>query len=222
MINHLVDIMTKKIKIDFVSDAVCPWCAIGYTRLKQAISELDLQDKVTIAWQPFFLNPDIAPEGENIYDYGTRKYGRTKQEGDANRANITKLGQEAGFTFNFTDESRVVNTRDAHTLLDYVKGTDKQTELKEQLFNTFFTDQKDISDRNVLAQLAQKVGISITDLSDVLDNPKTQHRIAEKVSSWHTLGISVVPTLIFNNEVLVNGSRNVKAYKQILTELVSQ
>jgi len=64
MINHLVDIMTKKIKIDFVSDAVCPWCAIGYTRLKQAISELDLQDKVTIAWQPFFLNPDIAPEGD--------------------------------------------------------------------------------------------------------------------------------------------------------------
>lgn len=222
MINHLVDIMTKKIKIDFVSDAVCPWCAIGYTRLKQAISELDLQDKVTIAWQPFFLNPDIAPEGENIYDYGTRKYGRTKQDGDLNRTNITKLGQEAGFTFNFTDKSRVVNTRDAHTLLDYVKGTDKQTKLKEGLFNTFFTEQKDISDRNVLAQLTQKVGLSVTNLSEVLDNPKTQHRISEKVSNWHTLGIPVVPTLIFNNDIVINGSRTVETYKQMLTEFVSQ
>jgi len=214
--------MTKKIKIDFVSDAVCPWCAIGYTRLKQAISELDLQDKVTIAWQPFFLNPDIAPEGENIYDYGARKYGRTKLEGDLNRTNITKLGQEAGFTFNFTENSRVVNTRDAHTLLDYAKDSGKQTELKEQLFNTFFTEQKDISDRNVLTQLTQKVGMPMTNLSEVLDNPKTQHRISEKASNWHRLGISVVPTLIFNNKILVNGSRTVEAYKQMLTEFVSQ
>jgi len=69
-------------------------------------------------------------EGENIYDYGTRKYGRTKQQGDQNRANITQLGKEAGFTFNFTNESRVVNTRDAHTLLDHLRGMNKQGYLK--------------------------------------------------------------------------------------------
>ncbi|BED91221.1 MULTISPECIES: DsbA family oxidoreductase [unclassified Pseudoalteromonas] len=213
--------MNKQIKIDFVSDAVCPWCAIGYTRLKQAIAELNLQEEVHIEWQPFFLNPEMPLEGENIYDYGTRKYGRTKQEGDFNRANITQLGNEAGFTFNFTDNSRVVNTRDAHTLLDFLKGTKEQTELKEKLFNAFFTEQKDISDRKVLEHLLRDTGVKVPNISKILDDQDTQNRIANKVSHWHSLGITVVPTMIFNNELVVNGSRTIEAYKQILTELVS-
>jgi len=213
--------MTKKVKIDFVSDVVCPWCAIGYTRLKQAISELDLQDEIDIEWQPFFLNPNMPLNGENIYDYGTRKYGRTKHEGDLNRANITQLGKEAGFTFNFTDESRVVNSRDAHALLDYLKGSNKQTEFKARLFEVYFTEQKDISDRKLLEQELKDIGVMISNLSKVLDNQATQERIASKASHWVTLGISSVPAMIFNNEILVNGSRSVEAYKQILSELVS-
>jgi len=213
--------MTKKVKIEFISDAVCPWCAIGYTRLRQAISELELQDKVDIAWQPFFLNPGMPLEGENIYDYGTRKYGRTKQQGDQNRANITQLGKEAGFTFNFTNESRVVNTRDAHTLLDHLRGMNKQTEFKARLFEAFFTEQKDISNRTVLEQEIKNIGVTIHNLSEVLDNKATQERIANKVSHWATLGISSVPTMILNDEVLVSGSRSVEAYKQILAKLVS-
>jgi len=211
--------MTKKIKIEFVSDAVCPWCAIGYTRLKQAISELGIQNELNIDWQPFFLNPSMPPEGENIYDYGTRKYGRTKQEGDQNRANITQLGKEAGFTFNFTDESRVVSTRDAHTLLDYLSGSDEQTEFKERLFKAFFTEQKDISSREVLEQELRNIGVKIPNLPKVLDDQDTQNRIASKASHWIALGISTVPTMIINNETIVNGSRSVEAYKQILSEL---
>jgi len=173
--------MNKKVRIDFISDAVCPWCAIGYTKLNQAISELNLQEDVDIQWQPFFLNPDMPKEGENIYDYGTRKYGRTKQEGDLNRANITRLGEEAGFSFNFTNETRVVNTRDAHTLLDHLQGTAKQTEFKARLFEAYFTEQKDIS-----------------------------------------MGVSAVPTMIFNNDMMINGSRSVESYKQILLSSLDQ
>jgi len=213
--------MTKKIKVDFVSDAVCPWCAIGYARLKQAISELDLQDEVEIEWQPFFLNPDMPLEGENIYDYGTRKYGRTKKEGDLNRVNITELGRAVGFTFSFSDESRVVNTRDAHTLLDYLKGLNKQTEFKVRLFEEFFTEQKDISDRKVLEQALKDIGVIIPNLLQVLDDQATQERIATKASHWINLGISTVPTMIFNNETVVNGSRSVETYKQLLTEFSS-
>ena len=213
--------MTKKLKIAFISDVVCPWCAIAHARLKQAISESGLQDEVDIEWQPFFLNPDMPLEGENIYDYGTRKYGRTKQEGDLNRANITQFGKEAGFTFNFTDESRVVNSRDAHTLLDYLKGSNKQTEFMERLFKAYFTKQKDISDRKLLEQEFEDIGVVIPNLSNVLDNKATQERIASKASHWITLGISTVPTMIFNNETLINGSRSVEAYKQILTEHIS-
>jgi len=214
--------MANKINIDFVSDAFCPWCAIGYTRLNQAISELHLQHELEIEWQPFFLNPDMPLEGENIYDYGTRKYGRTKQEGDINRVNITQLGKEAGFTFNFTDESRVVNTRDAHTLLDYLHGTAKQTEFKARLFEAYFTEQKDISSRKVLEQELKGLGIVIPNLAKLLDNQATQERIASKASHWITLGISTVPTMIFNNEIVINGSRSVASYKQILQNLLDQ
>jgi len=214
--------MTNKIKIDFVSDAVCPWCAIGYTRLNQAISELNLHDEVEIEWQPFFLNPDMPLEGENIYDYGTRKYGRTKEEGDLNRAHITQLGKEAGFTFNFTDETRVVNTRDAHTLLDYLHGTAKQTEFKARLFEAYFTEQKDISSRKVLEQELNALGIVIPNLSMVLADQGIQERIARKASHWNTIGISSVPTMIFNNITVINGSQSVDSYKQILNNSVDQ
>jgi len=214
--------MNKKVKIDFVSDAVCPWCAIGYTRLNQAISELKLQDEIEIEWQPFFLNPDMPLEGENIYDYGTRKYGRTKKEGDLNRANITQLGKEAGFTFNFTDETRVVNTRDAHTLLDYLHGTVKQTEFKARLFEAYFTEKKDISNRKVLKQELNDLGIVIPNLSMVLDDQVAQERIANKATNWITLGISTVPTMIINNEIVINGSRSVESYKQILHNSLDQ
>jgi len=213
--------VNKKIEIDFVSDAVCPWCAIGFTRLKQAAIELDLQDEIGIEWQPFFLNPGMPLEGENIYDYGTRKYGRTKEEGDKNRANIIQLGKEAGFTFNFTDESRVVNTRDAHTLLDFLKGSVEQTAFKTKLFEAFFTEQKDISNRNVLEQELNKIGVVIPNLSKVLDNQETQNRIANKASHWINLGISVVPTMIINNDIIVSGSRSVESYKQILADLIA-
>ncbi len=214
--------MIEKVKINFISDAVCPWCAIGYTRLQQAITELGLQDDIEIEWQPFFLNPDMPSEGENIYDYGTRKYGRTKQEGDLNRANITQLGNEAGFTFNFTDETRVVNTRDAHTLLDYLHGSAKQTEFKARLFTAYFTEQKDISSRTVLAEELNSLGIVIPNLSEVLDNQAAQERISNKASHWTAIGISAVPTLIFNDDLVVNGSRSVESYKQILQNTIDQ
>jgi len=214
--------MNKKVRIDFISDAVCPWCAIGYTKLNQAISELNLQEDVDIQWQPFFLNPDMPKEGENIYDYGTRKYGRTKQEGDLNRANITRLGEEAGFPFNFTNETRVVNTRDAHTLLDHLQGTAKQTEFKARLFEAYFTEQKDISSRVVLEQELQALGIVIPDIAMVLDNRATQEKIAKKASHWGTLGVSAVPTMIFNNDMMINGSRSVESYKQILLSSLDQ
>lgn len=212
--------MVKNIQIDFISDAVCPWCAIGYTRLKQAITQLKLEDKVSINWQPFFLNPEMPSVGENIYDYGTRKYGRSKQEGDLNRVNITELGKQAGFKFNFTDESRVVNTKDAHTLLEYAANTGKQTQLKEALFNAFFTQQQDISKRDVLNKIAQNIGLEISDIEDVLDNSKTQNHVAEKVLNWHKVGITSVPTLIFNDRTVLSGSRPVEAYKQILSSLI--
>lgn len=211
--------MKTKVRIDFISDVVCPWCAIGYKRLERAISELDLQDRVEIVWHPFFLNPDMADEGENINDYGARKYGRSREESDSNLAYIASQGDSIGFAFSFTDDSRVVNTRNAHALLDYAKESGKQTELKARLFEAFFSEQKDISDRSVLKRELQTLGINASRMNDILNDSETHKRISEEATHWTSRGIFSVPTMIFDGETAINGSQSVETYKQILKEL---
>ena len=132
--------MTATIKLDFISDVVCPWCVIGFKRLQQAINELGIQDQVEIEWQPFELNPDIPTEGESLPEHISRKYGSTAEEAKRNADQITKLGAEMGFKFDFFDGMRIVNTRDTHILLGYAKGHGKQTELKMRLFDKIIPD----------------------------------------------------------------------------------
>ena len=212
----------ERIKIDFVSDVVCPWCAIGYKRLERAIAETGLQDKVDIVWHPFFLNPDMPEEGENNEHYGARKYQRTAEESRLNRQRITELAREAGFDFNLDENTRVFNTRNAHTLLEYAKNTGKQTELKARLFEAFFTEQKNISDKAVLEKELQAIGLDTQNLEDVFNDPQIQKHIDAEVAQWQKLGISSVPTMIVNEKTAVNGSQSVEGYKQMLTDTLEQ
>ena len=126
--------MNSKIKLDIISDVVCPWCVVGYKHLEAAIKELNLQDKVEIEWQPFELNPDMPVEGEDVREHVARKYGSSREDSDRARANIKKLGAEYGFDFNYFEGIKIVNTFDAHILLDYAYQIGKQTELKSRLF----------------------------------------------------------------------------------------
>lgn len=210
--------MTATIKLDFVSDVVCPWCIVGYKRLQQAIDELGVQDQIDITWQPFELNPDMPAEGENITDHIVRKYGSSPEEAKGNADNITALGAEMGFTFDFFDGMRIVNTRDVHILLEYAKEHEKQTELKMRLFDAYFTEGKDISDREVLRQELQTIGLDSYEALLQLDNPEALEQVKTTESFWQGLGISSVPTVVFNRTSAVNGAQPVEVYKQILTE----
>lgn len=109
--------MSDKIKLDIISDVVCPWCIIGYKRLGKAIFEMGMQDKVELEWQPFELNPDMPAEGEDLPAHITRKYGTTPDESARSLDNMTKLGAELGFKFDYFDGMKMVNTRDVHILL---------------------------------------------------------------------------------------------------------
>ena len=122
--------MKEKLKIDIVSDVVCPWCTIGYKRLEKAIVELGLQDEIEIEWQAFELNPNMPAEGQNVIEHITEKYGSTLAQQEESQQRMTEIGKELGFTFDYYDEMRMANTFDAHVLLDYAKKFDKQTELK--------------------------------------------------------------------------------------------
>jgi len=131
-----------KIKLEIVSDVVCPWCIIGYKHLEAAIQELDLQDQVEIEWQPFELNPDMPAEGENLRAHVLRKYGANREDSDKARANISALGAEYGFKFDYFEEMKMVNTRDAHLLLDFAYEQGLQHALKQRLFTAFLLSTK--------------------------------------------------------------------------------
>ncbi|GAL20831.1 2-hydroxychromene-2-carboxylate isomerase/DsbA-like thioredoxin domain [Vibrio maritimus] len=151
--------MSQKIKLDVVSDVVCPWCIIGYKRLEQAIRELGVEDRIDLEWQPFELNPHMPLEGQNLREHLAEKYGTTKEDSIRARENLTNLGAELGFRFQYDDDMKMLNTFESHILLEYAKSQGKQTELKLRLFSAFFGEGKDISNREVLANELQAVGL---------------------------------------------------------------
>jgi predicted DsbA family dithiol-disulfide isomerase len=209
------------IKLDFISDIVCPWCIVGYKRLQQAIDELGIQSQVDIEWQPFELNPDMPPEGESLPEHISRKYGSSAEDAKRNADQITGLGAELGFEFDFFDGMRIVNTRDAHILLDYAKDHGKQTKLKLRLFDAYFNEQKDISDRRILIQESQSVGLITDELLARLDKVVVREQIEIEEDHWRDRGVTAVPTVVFGSAGALVGAQPVDVYKQALTGLLT-
>lgn len=214
--------MSNKIQLDVVSDVVCPWCIIGYKNLQTAINELDVADKVELQWQPFELNPNMPPEGQDLREHVAEKYGSSRAESDKSRINISQRGAEVGFTFNFFEEMKIVNTRDAHILLEYAHEHGKQTELKLALFTAAFTDQKDVSNRETLLNEVEKLGLDVEQAKVQLEETKYRDQVIEHERFWQGLGISAVPAVVFNRSSALSGAQPVEAYKQVLTELLAE
>ena len=212
--------MSNKIKIDVISDVVCPWCIIGYKHLYAAITELGLQDQVDIEWQPFELNPDMPIEGEELRAHVARKYGSSKADSDRARENISAAGAKYDFDFNYFAGMKIVNTLDAHVLLDYAHQVGKQTELKMRLFSAFFTEHKDVSKREVLITEAQSVGITAEQSQTALDDVDIRSRVKALETQWQKMGVSGVPTVIFNRTSALTGAQPQATFKQVLQDLL--
>ena len=189
--------MSKQLKIDIVSDVVCPWCIIGYKRLEQAIKELNVEEQVTIEWQPFELNPNMPKEGQLVQEHISEKYGASLEDQKQSQERMTQFGAELGFTFNYHDALRMVNTRDAHIVLEYANEQHKQTELNLELVSLFFSEGKDISEKTILLDA-----------------------VVAKEIKWQDLGVTSVPTMVFNHKSALSGAQPVSVYKDVLKELL--
>lgn len=211
-----------KIKIDIVSDVVCPWCAIGYKRLSLAIEELKLEDKVEIQWHPFELNPDMPREGQNADKYLMKKLRLNEEQLKEKRKSVTKIGKESGFEFDYFKEMRKLNTFNAHILLDYAKDFGKQTELKVRLQRAYFGERKDISNREVLFEELQAVGLNAKEAMKKLDNKEAIKHIEDEEKYWKEQGVYAIPTMIFDKRIARVGANDLATYKQILTELINK
>ncbi len=213
--------MLEKVKIDIVSDVVCPWCIIGYKRLEKAIAEMGIQDRVEIEWQPFELNSAMPAEGENVQDHIIRKYGSTPEASRSSQEHMAKLGAELGFKFDYFDSMRIVNTRDAHILLNYAKENGKQTELNLRLAEAFFSERQDISNREILIQESKSIGLDEKVALERLQDDNAREQIKSQEAFWQNRGVRSVPTMVFNGTSALTGAQPVSVYKQVLTELLT-
>jgi predicted DsbA family dithiol-disulfide isomerase len=210
--------MPAPVQIDIVSDVVCPWCIVGYLQLRQALKQTGMT--ATPRWQPFELNPDMPAEGENLRDHIMRKYGSTAEQSQTARHNLTALGADLGFAFNFSDDSHMVNTFAAHQLLDWAESQDHQHALKLALFKAYFTDGLDVSDHNILVGIATAVGLKPEDARTVLTTKEYADSTREKQQFWTSRGIQGVPAMVFSGKYLVTGAQGADTYANVLQQCV--
>ena len=216
--------MTKTLKIDFVSDVVCPWCAVGLGGLETALDALKGEGiGADIAFQPFELNPQIAPEGENIVEHIGRKYGSTPEQSAANRAMITVRAAEAmpGFEMRMGPDSRIWNTFDAHRLLHWAAtiGPAEQKALKTALFTAHFTDGRTMTDPGVLADAAAAAGLSRDKAVEVLADDLYAAEVRAAEALWVSRGINSVPAVVVEGKWLISGGQPAAVFEEALRRM---
>jgi predicted DsbA family dithiol-disulfide isomerase len=211
------------LKIDFVSDVSCPWCAIGLTALEQALARVAPEIEATLHFQPFELNPQMGREGEDIVSHLSAKYGIDAQQIAANTEAIRQRGAALGFEFGMGKRSRIYNTFDAHRLLHWAgeQSAQAQQSLKRALFKAYFTDGQDPSDHAVLCAAAASVGLDPEAARAVLssDTFAADVRHAEQFYQQH--GIRSVPAIIFNDQHLISGGQPVEVFEQALRQIAA-
>lgn len=208
--------------IDIVSDVVCPWCYIGYQRLKEALTAY--QDKVhyTIRWHPFELNPDMPAEGQLLSEHIVEKYQITPEESEENRARISALAEDCGIRIHFTPLSRIYNTFKAHQLLHWASNYGRQTELKLALFEAYFTEQENPNSLDVLLESVDRAGLDRDEAELVLKTEQFADVVRAEEHVWLEQGISSVPAFVFNGKYLVSGAQETGTFKQVIHTLIKE
>lgn len=216
-----MDNSKQPLRIDIVSDVVCPWCIIGYRQLAEALKQTNTEHE--IHWHPFELNSNMPSEGQNLREHIMEKYGSSKEESDASRIRMTEAGSEVGFEFHFNDDTRMHNTFNLHQLLYWAgqQGQKPMHDLKQALFSAHFTDGRNISDNTVLADIAAEVGLDHDEALAVLEEQRFAKEVRAEERHWQQQGIQSVPAMIFNERHLVSGAQGVDNYVNILEQLAT-
>jgi predicted DsbA family dithiol-disulfide isomerase len=211
-----------RLKIDVVSDVVCPWCAIGWASLQTALQRVPEAAQAELHFQPFELNPQMGPEGEDIVEHLSRKYGISAEQIAQNRQAIAARGAALGFQFG--PRGRTWNTFDAHRLLHWA-GTlpgDAQRRLKTALLQAYHGEAKNISDPAVLLQLAAEAGLDTTRAQQILTTSEFADAVREREQFYQAQGITGVPAVILNDRYLISGGQPPEVFEQALRRVVEE
>lgn len=213
--------MSIAMKIDFVSDVSCPWCVIGLKALEQAIDRLGDAVKTEIHFQPFELNPQMPPGGQDINEHLSEKYGATPEQSEQTREMIRARGAEVGFSFAMAKRSRIYNTFDAHRLLHWAEQEGRQLALKHALFKAYFSDGENPGAHEVLIRLAGEVGLDAARAKEILASDAYAEDVRRQERFYLEQGINAVPAVIVNDRHLIQGGQPAKVFEQALRQIAA-
>jgi len=212
--------MKQPIRIDFVSDIACPWCAVGLSSLQLALSRLGDTVDAEIVMHPFELNPQMGEEGEDLVDHISKKYGRTPQQVAQAQDDLRQRGADVGFTFG--KRSRIYSTFDAHRLMHWAGIKGKQVELEEALLQAYHGEGKATSDHDVLVAAAESVGLDGAEARSVLQGGDYANEVRAEEEKYQSMGIQSVPSIIFNDRYLLTGAQPVEAFEKAIRQILSE
>jgi len=210
------------VRIDFVSDVSCPWCVIGLKSLEQALDKLQDTVAADIHFQPFELNANMAPEGQDIGEHIAEKYGSTPEQMAQSREAIRARGEALGFTFSMDKRGRIYNTFDAHRLLHWAELAGRQRELKMALFDAYFTQGQDPSSHEVLLKAVAGAGLDADTAAEVLSSGQYADEVRAREQFYQQNGISSVPAIIINERHLISGGQPPEVFEQALRQIIAQ
>ncbi len=219
-----------KLTIDIWSDVMCPWCIIGYSQLQKGLAQLDGEVEAEIRWLPFELNPDMPPEGEGQAEHIARKYGRSPAEAEANRDKLLQIGERAGYSFAYSGEGEppkamIWNTFQAHKLLKWAlieHGPEVQTRLKRALFDAHFQQRRNMSDPQVLVDVAAGLGLDRAGAEAALVDEALGVIVRREEAQAWDMNISGVPAMVVNGKYLIPGAQEPETYANALRRVVAK
>jgi len=208
-------------KIDFVSDVSCPWCVVGLKSLEMALQRVGKDVSAEIHFQPFELNPQMGPDGQDIVEHISQKYGSAAADIARSQEALRARGESVGFRFDFQRRGRIYNTFDAHRLLHWAEAEGKQWALKNALFNAYFTEGRDPSNHDVLVSVAGSVGLDEARARQILESDEFAAAVREREQFYTKSGIHAVPSVIINDRHLIQGGQPPEVFEKALRQLAA-
>lgn len=214
--------MTVQLKIDFVSDVACPWCAVGLNSLEAALRRTAGVVNADITFQPFELNPDMPAAGVNHNEHVSGKYGVPPEQLAGSQQGLRDRAAGVGFALNFSADSRIYNTFDAHRLLHWAGTQGRQRELKHALFKANFTDNLNVSDKDVLVGIAASAGLDADQARALLASGRYVAEVRKDEQLWLSRGIQAVPGIVINQKWLISGGQTPEIFEQALRNIATE
>ena len=212
----------KLLKLDLVSDVVCPWCYIGFKRLQIAMHALQDEIELEIDWRPFELNPQMPPEGELLSEHIARKYGASPERRKQSQLQMAEIGQQLGIRFAFSEDRRIYNTFNAHRVLYWARAQGRQTDFALALFHEYFTESNNPAAPEILIRVADQLGMDGKTVADICASDRFAEEVRAEQRQFLDSGVQAVPAFIINQRYLISGAQDPLTLENALRQIAAK